>query len=330
MGRKKFNVDPQKGLQYLYDSGALEEEPQAVAEFLFHCQGLRKTAIGDFLGERLPFNLAVLENFLKLHDFAGLMIVQALRQFLWSFRLPGESQKIDRIMEHFAQRYCAQNPEVFEQTDTCYVLSYAIIMLNTSLHNPNVKDKMTVDDLHRMTSSMAVPSTLVTTIFDSIKAEPFQIPQDGNETMATLFHPDKEGWLAKQGMRYKNWNRRWFVLSDKCLYYFEFSTDKEPRGIIPLENVRAHVVEDKSRPYSFEIYSNTSDVIKACKTDSDGRLVEGKHTTYRMAASCAEEMNSWINAIQRSINHDQFYEMLQARRKRMSAGTSDPVLNRSY
>ncbi len=26
-------------------------------------------------------------------------------------------------------------------TDTCYILSFAIIMLNTSLHNPNVKDK---------------------------------------------------------------------------------------------------------------------------------------------------------------------------------------------
>ena len=25
--------------------------------------------------------------------------------------------------------------------DTCYVLSFAVIMLNTSLHNPNVKDK---------------------------------------------------------------------------------------------------------------------------------------------------------------------------------------------
>lgn len=25
--------------------------------------------------------------------------------------------------------------------DTCYILSFAIIMLNTSLHNPNVKDK---------------------------------------------------------------------------------------------------------------------------------------------------------------------------------------------
>ena len=29
--------------------------------------------------------------------------------------------------------------------DTCYVLSFAIIMLNTSLHNPSVKDKPAVE-----------------------------------------------------------------------------------------------------------------------------------------------------------------------------------------
>lgn len=63
------------------------------------------------------------------------------RQFLWSFRLPGEAQKIDRMMECFAQRYCQLNPDIFTNADTCYVLSFAIIMLNTSLHNPSVKDK---------------------------------------------------------------------------------------------------------------------------------------------------------------------------------------------
>lgn len=38
------------------------------------------------------------------------------RQFLWSFRLPGEAQKIDRMMEAFAQRYCHCNPGVFQST----------------------------------------------------------------------------------------------------------------------------------------------------------------------------------------------------------------------
>jgi len=72
------------------------------------------------------------------------------RQFLWSFRLPGEAQKIDRMMECFAQRYCQLNPDIFTNTDTCYVLSFAIIMLNTSLHNPSVKDKPSVEQFISM------------------------------------------------------------------------------------------------------------------------------------------------------------------------------------
>lgn len=33
----------------------------------------------------------------------------------------------------------------FLTSDTCYILSFAIIMLNTSLHNPCVKDKTTLE-----------------------------------------------------------------------------------------------------------------------------------------------------------------------------------------
>ena len=53
--------------------------------------------------------------------------------------------QIDRIMEAFAKHYCRQNPNLFEETDTCYLLSFSIIMLNTALHNPNVKKKITCE-----------------------------------------------------------------------------------------------------------------------------------------------------------------------------------------
>lgn len=56
------------------------------------------------------------------------------RQFLWSFRLPGEAQKIDRMMEAFASRYCLCNPGVFQSTgqsqETTGVLKY--------LYDPNM------------------------------------------------------------------------------------------------------------------------------------------------------------------------------------------------
>jgi len=38
-------------------------------------------------------------------------------------------------------------------------------------------------------------------LYDSIKTEPFKIPEDdGNDLMHTFFNPDKEGWLWKQGI----------------------------------------------------------------------------------------------------------------------------------
>ena len=56
--------------------------------------------------------------------------------------LPGEAQKIDRILSTFAQCYWEDNAGdhvkcPFRHQDTVYLLSYAIIMLNTDLHKAN-------------------------------------------------------------------------------------------------------------------------------------------------------------------------------------------------
>ncbi|CAG5114531.1 unnamed protein product, partial [Candidula unifasciata] len=321
VGRKKFNMDPKKGIEYLMEHGLLENTAQDVAMFLYQGEGLNKTAIGDYLGERSVFCMSVLRAFVNLHEFKDMILVQALRQFLWSFRLPGEAQKIDRMMECFAERYCAVNPGVFVNTDTCYVLSFAIIMLNTSLHNPSVKDKPLVDRFIQMNRGINdggnLPEELLINLYESIKKEPFKIPEDdGNDLMHTFFNPVKEGWLMKQGGRVKNWKRRWFILNDNCLYYFKYTTDKEPKGIIPLENIQVREVPlEKSRPNSFELFcSGNSEVIKACKVDSDGRVIEGRHSVYRMAASSVSEKDDWINCIRASINDNPFYDMLTARR----------------
>merc|ERR1719175_405394 len=243
-GVKQFNLDPMKGLKLLEERGFLEMTPESVAQFLFRQERLSKKQIGTFLGSHQDFNKEVLSIFVNLHQFSHLLLVQALRQFLWSFRLPGEAMQIDRVMDSFAAHYCAQNPNIFEERDTCFILSFSIIMLNTALHNPNAKIKIsdeTYDDL-----------------------------------MYTFFSPEREGWLEKQGGNWKNWKRRWFVLNDRCLYYFQHTAENVPKGIIPLENVRVRAMDERDgKQWVFEIYSDMAEIIKGCKTDSSGTVVQG-------------------------------------------------------
>uniref|UniRef100_UPI00358F0540 cytohesin-1-like n=3 Tax=Myxine glutinosa TaxID=7769 RepID=UPI00358F0540 len=328
-GRKKFNMDPRKGIAFLTSSGLVCQRPEDVAQFLYKGEGLNKTAIGEYLGERDTFNLQVLQAFVDLHEFTGLNLVQALRQFLWSFRLPGEAQKIDRMMEAFAGRYCQCNPGVFQLSDTCYVLSFAIIMLNTSLHNPNVRDRPSVENFISMNRGINnggdLPEALLRNLYESIKNEPFKIPEDdGNDLTLTFFNPDREGWLLKLGGRIKTWKRRWFILTDNCLYYFEYTTDKEPRGIIPLENLSIREVEDPKKPNCFELFlpNTRGQTIKACKTDAEGKVVEGNHEVYRISAPTHEEKESWINSIRACISKDPFYDMLATRKKKISKSKS--------
>ena len=58
-----------------------------------------------------------------------------MRLFLESFRLPGEAQKINRIMESFGSHYHRQCPHLFKNADAVYILAYSVILLNTDQHN---------------------------------------------------------------------------------------------------------------------------------------------------------------------------------------------------
>lgn len=88
-----------------------------------------------------------------------------------------------------------------------------------------------------------------------------------------------------QGGTWKTWKRRWFVIKDRCLYYFHHSSENDPKGIIPLENIQVRPVEDQGgKQFIFEIYPANpefADFIKGCKTDSNGAVVQGNHKYYR-------------------------------------------------
>ena len=82
--------------------------------------------------------------------------------------------QIDRVMDAFAEHYCLQNPNIFEERDTCFILSFSIIMLNTALHNPNAKMKITSEQFIKQNKGINLSnldSTLILTRihFDEIR-----------------------------------------------------------------------------------------------------------------------------------------------------------------
>ncbi|CAI7816305.1 unnamed protein product [Closterium sp. NIES-54] len=180
---QQFNMKPEKGLAFLRTRGLLAADAAATAEFLRSTPGLDKTAIGDYLGHHDDYHLAVMHAYVDGIPFHSTSFDHAIRTFLKGFRLPGEAQKIDRIMEKFAEKYCKDNPGVFKTADSAYVLAYAVIMLNTDAHNPVVTAKMTKADFVRINSSLegeeSAPKELLEAIYDSIVSEEIKLRDDG-------------------------------------------------------------------------------------------------------------------------------------------------------
>ncbi|KAJ4835000.1 Brefeldin A-inhibited guanine nucleotide-exchange protein 5 [Turnera subulata] len=178
----EFNRNPVKGAEYLISNKLVENNPASLAEFLRNTPSLDKAMIGDYLGQHEEFPLAVMHAYVDSMKFSGMKFDTAIREFLKGFRLPGEAQKIDRIMEKFAERYCADNPGLFKNADTAYVLAYAVIMLNTDAHNPMVWPKMSKSDFVRMNAMNdaddCAPTDLLEEIYDSIVKEEIKMKDD--------------------------------------------------------------------------------------------------------------------------------------------------------
>jgi brefeldin A-inhibited guanine nucleotide-exchange protein len=105
-----FNQSAKKGLEYLCDKNLLNNEPEEIAQFFHAYQDvLDKTVIGDCLGEDDKHHKQIMYAYIDQLDFTDMEFLAALRKFLAGFRLPGEAQKIDRLMEKFAGRFCECN-----------------------------------------------------------------------------------------------------------------------------------------------------------------------------------------------------------------------------
>lgn len=211
---QQFNFKPKKGVKLLMQEGFIPgDSPEDIARFLIREDRLDKQQLGEYLGEGEPKNIEIMHAFVDTMDFTKRRFVDSLRQFLQSFRLPGEAQKIDRFMLKFANRYVMGNPNAFANADTAYVLAYSVILLNTDLHSTKIARRMTKEDFIKnnrgINDNADLPDDYLIGIYDEIAGNEIVLKSEREAAAAAGNLPAQQssGFAAGLGQALSNVGR---------------------------------------------------------------------------------------------------------------------------
>jgi hypothetical protein len=220
--RKNINVafsisrekDLLRAIEYLIACNVLTASPREISSFLrVHGEELDPVALGRYLGEggsdhyETDFWNQIRFNFIRAISFVRMTVEEGLRHLLTQggFRLPGEAQQIDRLISTFARCYWEDNAGdkencPIENEEAIYLLSFAIIMLNTDLHKSNQYIKkskrksqlkrMTKDEFiinfQRATKGSEITKEYLSTIYEGIKANPIALHAVSNDKKCSI------------------------------------------------------------------------------------------------------------------------------------------------
>jgi Sec7-like guanine-nucleotide exchange factor len=195
-----------KAVRFLQSRNYLSDSASDIATFLKRHRDrheLDDTAIGDYIGEGdSQFKSELRANYIRLcvNSFRSMDFESGIRLFLTKggFRLPGEAQKIERLVNTFAQCYHEDNEGEFSCADTVMVLAYSTIMLNTDLHNPHVKAKLRMKRTEWHSNNRGIDNghdvskELLDQIYTAIKADEIKLltAQDGGKFLPPVRRGD--------------------------------------------------------------------------------------------------------------------------------------------
>ncbi|XP_060096950.1 Golgi-specific brefeldin A-resistance guanine nucleotide exchange factor 1 [Heteronotia binoei] len=184
-GSEQFNQKPKKGIQFLQEKKLLATpmDIDEVAKWLRENPRLDKKMIGEFVSDRK--NTDLLESFVGTFSFQSLRLDEALRLYLEAFRLPGEAPVIHRLLEAFTEHWRKSNGSPFANSDACFALAYAVIMLNTDQHNHNVRKQnvpMTLEEFRKnlkgVNGGKDFEQDMLEDMYHGIKNEEIVMPEE--------------------------------------------------------------------------------------------------------------------------------------------------------
>ncbi|EMD44498.1 guanyl-nucleotide exchange factor, putative [Entamoeba histolytica HM-3:IMSS] len=270
--KQLFKNKPNDGVAYMIKTDLCSNSPDSIAQFLMRLEGIDKTALGKYLTSNKDLNKEVFKEYMKLIDFTGLNIDEALRTMFNLFVMPGEGQVVDRVIEMFSIRYAeCMNEKINELNITSnqiYFLATTIIFLSTETHNANVKTR-TMDTYEKFKGmveqfNFTLPDDYLQPLYQSVTQNAFLIPEHQNE--------EKSNEKLLIAMVKANPIKREEVLAvssgfEKVINDISLSKEVAPISIVNKDILKSLVetlipLALKTLKIAFEEYKTVHDVIK--------------------------------------------------------------------
>ena len=340
LGLRRFNAQPRKGLEWMMEKDLVGSETPEVARFLMSHPGLDPSAVGEVLGRSEERYQEVMRAYVGLLDFRGLNVLEALRELLSHFRLPGESNPIERLMEAFAHKYVTDVPGRYASSDTVFLLAYALIMLQTSLHNPSIRerDRMTLPgfqaQLRGSDGGNDIPGDELKGYFDSLQADPISLREGGNysspsggaagslvNTHPLFADPDRSGPLKVYvGGWFHKYKTRFCLLVGRVLYVYKDAQEFErsacggmasssaspatpPLAMIPLNNLVVRLAPEIKYLALQIVHPNAANggMVDMVSRSKTGVLVHSPVDAYVVVAPSVESFHEWHTDLAASV-----------------------------
>jgi len=298
-----FNKKYENGIRFfLAECLILENTPKAIALFLYeYNERLSKTELGEILAGQNTGDVELLKEFTSLMNFESITFDNALRMFLSKFMLPGEAQKISRVMEVFAAKFVSCNPRVFPDADAAFVLAFSLIMLNTDAHSLAIQEKGKMTKAQFIKNNSGTwngadpPVSLLDQLYDSIVCNEIQMKTKGD--------PDKKGWIRAIKTANYDQSRRWLCLIGNELKWYKNPTlgkDHEKLlGKIKLDHVMISECGDSlsiafvlPKELAFSVY------------DDRGREVTNYTMEFCITCETENSVEAWAKAIRNNVTFE--------------------------
>ena len=220
----KDNAD--KLAEYTYDDYQSTEFIKFIKQNL---KDFNSSVLGSFLCGSKPINKLFLRKYIDSCCFTDMHIFDSMRTLFTDFKIEGEGQIVDRIMQIFGEKYTRDNPTTFPNPDIAYYLGFSIMMLQTDLHRTEVTEKMSVIKFinqFNLCMQGGLDNDFLTDVYNRVLSDPIKIPgqkisqtQSVSKNKKDLMKQEKESIIKST---YDQLNIR-----SKDLYDFSIYIDNE-------------------------------------------------------------------------------------------------------